>query len=292
MLYGKTSDISVFQFPWFSPIWFYDPSHKMPEHKMCPGYFLGIEENIGDAFTYQILPVKDITKAKGGRCKHLTRSVIRLRDVTNDDKPPIVKQDVNMLQFFDIEGNELIGDDILQSKQTESTTKVLNDSADNTINISKDDTTTTTSDSISTPIKNCDIITMDGSSLEEFFEKDSKVMKLLTTTPSKQPFDNCNKIPVASPNSYNDSTDHDSTTISDENEIPAMLKRPSDDSSITTFDSDCASFNDESTNHISQDLNDHFVVEDEDYNDVAEILGHTWIEGVCELEVCYYDNEF
>ena len=35
ILYGETVDISRFRFPWFSPIWFYDPV-SFPHDKMKP----------------------------------------------------------------------------------------------------------------------------------------------------------------------------------------------------------------------------------------------------------------
>ena len=77
-LYGETVDISLFRFPWFSPIWYYDGREKMPKSKMKKGYVLGIADHVGDAFTYQILPELRLTRPRK-RKVHLTRSVIRLR---------------------------------------------------------------------------------------------------------------------------------------------------------------------------------------------------------------------
>ena len=74
-LYGKTTDISLFRFPWFSPIWYYDGKEKMPKSKMKKGFVIGIADHVGDAFTYEILPeirLKNPRKRK----VHLSCSVI------------------------------------------------------------------------------------------------------------------------------------------------------------------------------------------------------------------------
>ena len=109
-LFGETTDISLFRFKWFCPIWYYNPSIKMPKYKMLKGFFLGIEENVGDFFTYQILPEEKLKK--GGRCKHLSRSVVRLRDVDHDGPPPFVQDQDGTLVFTDIHGKELVGDSL------------------------------------------------------------------------------------------------------------------------------------------------------------------------------------
>jgi len=61
-LFGETIDISVFRFPWFSPIWFYDPGQSFPNDKMMKGYFLNISPTVGDAFSYVILPETELKK--------------------------------------------------------------------------------------------------------------------------------------------------------------------------------------------------------------------------------------
>ena len=59
-VYGSTVDISRFGFPWFSPVWYYDPTGTadFPNDGMKPGFFLDIADNTGDAFSYRILPAK------------------------------------------------------------------------------------------------------------------------------------------------------------------------------------------------------------------------------------------
>ena len=53
---GDTVDIShILQFQFFEPILYLDPEEKFPYSKEKPGYFVGWEDNVGDALTYVIL---------------------------------------------------------------------------------------------------------------------------------------------------------------------------------------------------------------------------------------------
>ena len=103
-LVGKTSDISLFRFPWFSPIWYYNGKEKMPRVKMKAGFFLGYADHCGDFFTYQVLPEKKL-KTPRGKNLHLHRSVIRIRNLKDD--PPSVEEKLNGLKFYDNDGKEL-----------------------------------------------------------------------------------------------------------------------------------------------------------------------------------------
>jgi len=59
MINGETPDISIFRFPWFTPIWYYCPTLSFPQDKMLLGFFLGIAKNTGDSFSYVILPANN-----------------------------------------------------------------------------------------------------------------------------------------------------------------------------------------------------------------------------------------
>ena len=83
----------------------------MPHYKMIPWYFLVVEDNIGDAFTYKILPLDDIITLHG-KVKHISRSVFRLRD-SNTPNAHIVIEENDVLRFYDCKGKELVGDTIL-----------------------------------------------------------------------------------------------------------------------------------------------------------------------------------
>ena len=105
-MYGDTSDISVFRFAWFCPIWYYDPV-SFPHTKMKKGFFLNVAFSVGDAFTYVIMPEAQL---KRSRPITLVRSVIRRRDVHDDANAPRVEQSDEGLKFYDINGTELAGD--------------------------------------------------------------------------------------------------------------------------------------------------------------------------------------
>jgi len=87
-LHGETPDISIFRFPWFSPIWYYSPTVSFPQDKMKAGFFLDIAANTGDGFAYVILPVKDHADIPNRRSPvTLVRSVIRSRDISTVEAP-------------------------------------------------------------------------------------------------------------------------------------------------------------------------------------------------------------
>ena len=57
--WGHTPDISMFRFSYWQPIWYYTPRRRFPKSKMLRGRFLGIANNVGDAFCYVILTEPD-----------------------------------------------------------------------------------------------------------------------------------------------------------------------------------------------------------------------------------------
>ena len=64
MVKGETPDISIFCFPWFSPVWFYAPNLDFPTDRMRPGFFLDIAHNFGGGFSYELLAVKTILTSR------------------------------------------------------------------------------------------------------------------------------------------------------------------------------------------------------------------------------------
>jgi len=112
-LHGDTPDISIFRFPWFSPIWYYNPTLSFPQDKMRPGFLLDIADNTGDGFAYIILPVKDHADIPDSRNPvTLVRSVVRNRDMAAVDVPRCT-QTRDGFQFFNRDGYELLGDEEL-----------------------------------------------------------------------------------------------------------------------------------------------------------------------------------
>lgn len=74
--WGDRPDISVFRFVFWEPIWFYNPRQSFPKSKMLKGRFLGIAQNVGDAFCYLILSQPD-DDSERAIPQVLARSVIR-----------------------------------------------------------------------------------------------------------------------------------------------------------------------------------------------------------------------
>ena len=77
--WGDRPDISLFRFTFWEPIWFYNPRQAFPKPKMNKGRFLGIAENVGDAFCFLILtePPGDTDGTTSPQV--LARSIIRRR---------------------------------------------------------------------------------------------------------------------------------------------------------------------------------------------------------------------
>jgi hypothetical protein len=295
-LFGETSDVSVFRFPWFAPVWYYVPTRKLPRYKMKPGYFLGVEENIGDAFTYKILPIEDISQLRG-KLRHLSRSVVRLRDSTNSCAP-IVQEDKDGVRFYDYDGNELVGD---------TTLKLINKSNENSYNDTVIDDLVVTVDNES----NVDTIPPLNS---------APITKVNTSTPP--PFENCTNL-----NGIGNcvTQDDDDSLCSDENEDDAIvvpLKRKHselvhvtgdcdrgvasksrkvndiDDDDIRCnvitqdVDSDAETLCDETMEDLSSDVNTHFVsIDEHEDDDIMEIVRHEWDGDDLLLHCRYHTDE-
>ena len=112
--YGSTCDISIFCFPWFCLVWYYDPTTAFPEDKTSPGFFLDIAENTGDTFSYVILPGSSfddiLTK---GRIYPFVWNIVQ-KCAIDDDDAPIVNRSMDALSFYNSKGEELVGDNELR----------------------------------------------------------------------------------------------------------------------------------------------------------------------------------
>ena len=86
---GETPDISIFCFPWFSPIWYYTPNLDFPTSQMQPGFFLGIAENVGDSFLYIILKAKSYSDIPlhSQKVRIVVQSVVRIRTLLENESP-------------------------------------------------------------------------------------------------------------------------------------------------------------------------------------------------------------
>ena len=73
---GNTPDISMFRYHVWEPIWYFDPSLKIPQQQLQKGRWLGFARSAGDAFTYYVETERIETRE---RPSVLTRSVIKTR---------------------------------------------------------------------------------------------------------------------------------------------------------------------------------------------------------------------
>lgn len=255
LLFGETLDISVFRFPWFSSIWYYDPSRSFPNDKMLPGIFLNIAPNVGDAFCYEILPLHEFKKfLKNKRYKPhiLTRSVVRSRDPKDTDPIPI-DQTIKDFTFVNTEGDVLEEQDDIFTKSVTFEEDLLEseyevdtpDISSNNFDIGDNGTI------ILTPLEPA----------TDPYEMNSDSEEPLKVTP----------------------TNPDSTTPSTPG--PNIVEDDSDDDISVTSRAD---------ESVSDDINNHFHPCEEDYDDYDDILSHRWAEGALELEVLYRtgDKEF
>jgi hypothetical protein len=55
-LYGVLTDIGYFWYHFWQHLWYWDPHIKWPTHQWIKGCYLRHCNNIGDPFTYWILP--------------------------------------------------------------------------------------------------------------------------------------------------------------------------------------------------------------------------------------------
>ena len=110
--WGERPDISVFRFVFYQPIWYYDPRQSFPNPRMLPGRFLGIAQNVGDAFCFLVLTEPSTTDIGDNRQRTvLARSVIRSRDdtVPNDTVPRTPVQ-LDTVVFLTNDGNTVLQD--------------------------------------------------------------------------------------------------------------------------------------------------------------------------------------
>jgi len=103
--WGDTPDISVFRFPFWSEVWYYSPSNQFPQSKMLPGQFLGIAQNVGDAFCYLVLtePMDASTAPQV-----IARSVISQCSSASVPSPPTEVQE--SFSFYCRDGKTLLSD--------------------------------------------------------------------------------------------------------------------------------------------------------------------------------------
>ena len=111
MVHGYTVDISKFRFPWFSPVWYFDPtgSSAFPNDRMKPGFFMDVADNTGDGFSYIILPAKTIDDIPLNRDRSIVRNIVRPRSL-DCATAPLVERVGDRILFFNANGAEIYGE--------------------------------------------------------------------------------------------------------------------------------------------------------------------------------------
>lgn len=86
---------------------------------MQPGFFLGLAENVGDGFAYEILPVKDYSNMPLHRClATVIRSIVRQRELTDFEAPYITLE--NLVWTVTNRHGDIIGEEMVDvEKHTE-----------------------------------------------------------------------------------------------------------------------------------------------------------------------------
>ena len=82
-LHGKPPDISMFRFGFWAPVWYYEPTEKLPVPNSFPARHLGIASEHGDSFTYKIWTLPD---DKWENRRKLVRDIVTMRQHTKISK--------------------------------------------------------------------------------------------------------------------------------------------------------------------------------------------------------------
>jgi len=274
MMYGDTPDISIFRFPWFAPVWFYNPTLSFPQDRMMPGFFLDIADNTGDGFSYLVLPVKsynDISSARNPVT--LVRSVLRKRDLNSDDAPRCTRTE-DGFKFTNRDGEELLGEEELA---------VDDESLNSYLNVSEEDADSIMSSaSISLDIVNeqneesLSALDMGLAPIAEETEEpileepEDEIMAavetadLFTTSDTPPP---SNPVPLVS------QTQPEVEDVDSDDEDSDPLSGRSSDKEATSIATDV---------NIVFDPDDDFAEEELD-----SILDHRFLSGILELQVQY-----
>ena len=294
VLRGETQDISVFRFPWFAPVFYYDPKKSFPNGKMCPGFFLGIDPNVGDGFSFIILPVKNTKDipTKASRIKTIVRSVVRPRDLhISEEDYPRCEVTVSGLLIKDRNGKVLPGDILHEDEPEESAPSGNGDAVAPSPSPGSEESTDPLAESIDS----------EGNLSFSLPRSSTPVVEAVTQEPSSPV-----PLPVAPLQQQTDHNPFQTTSPPGPSGPHVPMVSPGDDPVIVedVFSDDeeelASPLGNEfgETDRIAQNLNNIFdsyntVSEDEEDSefDFEDILGHRYVEGHLELHVLYMSGE-
>ncbi len=303
---GETQDISVFRFPWFAPIWYYDPKKKCPEGKMHPGFILGIEPFVGDGFSYIILPVGKIEDIPlKHRPRTITRSVVRLRQSEECAiDAPVVRETTEGLVFHDKHGTILGGETTLRAESRENSIPEPLEIGHKTVSTSESTIveldqlgvipqTVVASDDLPASQQQVPTISNKKVRIDDMFAESS------CTTADEA--DDAN-VPMVSQSQadaddYNEDQDESGTVFQfDDVALKELAKQrpavPPDEASgcssiKTAYESDLD--DDDVEDPITDAVRDHMESAGDDIDRIEAVLGHRFAGGVLELE-CEYEG--
>jgi len=311
--WGDTPDISVFRFPFWSPIWYYSPSNQFPQSKMLPGRFIGIAQNVGDAFCYLVLtePPDNSTTPQV-----ISRSVISLR--ASDTSRTMTDDVQEPFSFYCRDGKTPLCD---PSPSLDDSPDILDDVVDNTgLSLLADTATQGTVEPCSPDPLRCAIDNFNEPPL-----KRARFDAISSPTTPPAPVDTVAEelpLPVdvhllsnTAPSSAHAVPTRPAETPVIGPEVPVPTSHPGDFdgddrhleppvvhvATVTQEDEDSSTLDpgsgsssaSETSPNITSDVTRHLEILSEDADDdlFQSIVGHEWKNGILELTFQWKTNE-
>jgi len=290
---GNTNDISIFRFPWFSPVWYFDPTASFPRDRMSPGFFLDIAENTGDSFSYEILPVKDIEDIPLRKHYPIVRNIVRPRDL-DCDVAPLVEDRNRTLHFWNAKGHEFFSEEELNPN-------FISDRYDDIPDVTEDEIRQLTSDQPSSfsDIRDRDTLTRIDGRIPTIPEEPSEDSLLAVSEEQSTDISSpqC-KIPVTTcPNDisveparkrHKSSLDHPEGGLLP---IISQTQETEDYDSADEYEEDpiphdCVD-NTDDFNELASQINGVYDADADTSRDIEAIINHRYTSGMLELEVSY-----
>ena len=292
VLLGETPDISVFRFRWFQPIWYYSPDTSFPEDKMFPGFFLGVAPNVGDGFSYHILPnCKDYADIPTHRNPTvIVRSVVRSCEIEDSlDSAPICQQGTDGFKFFNAEGEELIGsEELIQAPDDDAVVETIDGSQRATVEL---------------PDEEEDIVyfwpeEQDGSTFHDQEEQqpDAQRRRLDHEEEIMNSVDVTSRVPPPSASPFHSVPPDPDNSDDNRHNLPIISQS---DSEEDDFDSEEPVVSDDphrahssqfdpSDENVVHEIENHFTrSEGDDEFELDSIVNNRYLSGILELEVLY-----
>ena len=292
VLLGETPDISVFRFRWFQPIWYYSPDTSFPEDKMFPGFFLGVAPNVGDGFSYHILPnCKDYADIPTHRYPTvIVRSVVRSREIEDSlDSAPICQQGTDGFKFFNAEGEELIGsEELIQAPDDDAVVETIDGSQRATVEL---------------PDEEEDIVyfwpeEQDGSTFHDQEEQqpDAQRRRLDHEEEIMNSVDVTSRVPPPSASPFHSVPPDPDNSDDNRHNLPIISQS---DSEEDDFDSEEPVVSDDphrahssqfdpSDENVVHEIENHFTrSEGDDEFELDSIINKRYLSGILKLEVLY-----